>query len=287
MTEQPIQIHEQDEISLLDILVILAEYWRLLVFGPLVAGVLVGGLSFLRPKVYESVAILRLNEEESALINAAPVLDNLIEKFGYLQDADNNKEEARNRLKKDLTFSYEKRTKLTTITVKAAKPEKAESLGTAVIDALLLELQIKGQEKAFLEKVIAINMDAIATADNAIEFIKRSSNKGTLSDLAQESAIKKLDSIISDAAKRKLEIEEAKLKLEPRGAEIFVQKPSLPQREIAPKHSFMVLLGILASGFMLLVFVFSRSALRSAAKDQDSAAKLRLIKSYLGFRQDC
>ena len=63
---------EEDEISLLAILVILAESWRLLVFGPLVAGVLAGGLSFLWPSTYESTTIVRLNEEEAALINAAP-----------------------------------------------------------------------------------------------------------------------------------------------------------------------------------------------------------------------
>ena len=41
---------KDDEISLLDILVILAESWKLLVFGPLLAGVLASALSFHSPK---------------------------------------------------------------------------------------------------------------------------------------------------------------------------------------------------------------------------------------------
>jgi uncharacterized protein involved in exopolysaccharide biosynthesis len=88
MTEQTIPAYEDDEISLLDILVTLAESWKLLVFGPLIAGVLAGGLSFLWPKTFESVAIVRMTEEEVALLHAAPVLDPLIEKFGLLAEAD-------------------------------------------------------------------------------------------------------------------------------------------------------------------------------------------------------
>lgn len=49
MTEETIQ--HDDEISLLDILVTLAESWKLLVFGPLVVGVLAGGLSFFAQNV--------------------------------------------------------------------------------------------------------------------------------------------------------------------------------------------------------------------------------------------
>jgi len=93
MTEQTFE--HDDEISLLDILVILAESWKLLVFGPLIAGVLAGALSFLWPKTYESVAIVRMSEAELALLNSAPVLDPLIEKFGLLPEFDGIQDDAR------------------------------------------------------------------------------------------------------------------------------------------------------------------------------------------------
>jgi hypothetical protein len=101
--------YEEDEISLLDLLVTLAESWKLLVFGPLLIGVLSGALSFLLPNTYESVAIARLTEEEVALIHAAPVLDPLVEKFGYLERADGIREDARSALKKDLAYTADKK----------------------------------------------------------------------------------------------------------------------------------------------------------------------------------
>jgi hypothetical protein len=285
MTEQTIPPCEGDEISLLDILVTLAESWKLLVFGPLIAGVLAGGLSFLWPKTFESVAIVRMTEEEVALLHAAPVLDPLIEKFGLLAEADGIVDDARQDLKKRITFAVDKKTKLATITAKARTPDAAQALGNSAITAVLKELQVKGQEKALLEKTIAINNRAIASAEDAVESIQRSLKKGVLTDQAQESAVKNLAAINSDIAKRSQENEELFNKLAPKGAEVFVQEPSLPQRKVSPKRSLVVLFAILASGLALLLFVFIRKAWASAAQDAESASKLANIKRSLGLQK--
>jgi capsular polysaccharide biosynthesis protein len=285
MTEQTIPTYEDDEISLLDILVTLAESWKLLVFGPLIAGVLAGGLSFLWPKTFESVAIVRLTEEEVALLHAAPVLDPLIEKFGLLAEADGIVDDARQGLKKRLTFTVDKKTKLTTITAKARTPDAAQALGSSAIAVMLKELQVKGQEKALIEKTIAINNRAIASAEDAVESIQRSLKKGVLTDQAQESAIKNLASVNSDIAKRGQENEVLFNKLAPKGPEVFVQEASLPQRKVSPKRSLVVLLAMLASGFALLIFVFIRKAWAQAAQDAESASKLASIRRSLGLQK--
>ncbi len=283
MTEQALQNYEEDEISLLDILVTLAESWKLLVFGPLIAGVLAGALSFLWPQTFESVAIMRLTEEEVALLHAAPVLDPLIEKFGLLAKADGYLDDARQDLKKRLAFAVDKKTKLATITAKAHSPEQAQTLGQGAVALVLKELQIKGGEKALLQKTIAINESAIASAEDAIDSIQHVLKKGSLYDQAQESAIKNLAAINSDVTKRRQENEEIKQKLEVRGAEVFVQEASLPQRKTSPKLSLVVLLVVLVSGLALLVFVFIRKALASAAQDAESASKLAAIRRSLGL----
>jgi LPS O-antigen subunit length determinant protein (WzzB/FepE family) len=147
----------------------------------------------------------------------------------------------------------------------------------------LKELQLKGGEKALLQKTISINERAIDIAEDAVDSIQRVLKKGALSDQAQESAIKNLAAINSDVAKRALDNEEIKHKLELRGAEVFVQEPSLPQRKTSPKLSLVVLLAVLASGFALLMFVFIRKALASAAQDAESASKLAAIRRSLGL----
>jgi capsular polysaccharide biosynthesis protein len=283
MTEQAANNYQEDEISLLDILVTLAESWKLLIFGPLIAALLAGALSLLWPKTFESVAIVRLTEEEVALLHAAPVLDPLIEKFGYLKDADGIKDDARKELKKDLIFTSDKKTKLATIIAKAPAPDQAQALGNAAISAVLVELQVKGQEKALLGKIIAINDRAIESAEDAIESIQRGLKRGALSDQAQESAIKNLAAISSDIAKRAQENEELRQKLEVRGAEIFVQQPSLPQRKTSPKTSLAISLSMLLTGFALILFVFIRKAWFNAQQDAESASKVARIKRLIGI----
>jgi capsular polysaccharide biosynthesis protein len=284
MTEQTIPAYEDDEISLLDILVTLAESWKLLVVGPLIAGVLAGGLSFLWPKTFESVAIVRMTEEEVALLYAAPVLDPLIEKFGLLAEAGGIVDDARQGVKARLTFTVDKKTKLATITAKGRTPDAARELCSNAIATVLKELQVKGQDKALIEKTIAINNQAIASAEDAIESIQRSLKRPGTSDQAQESVIKNLAVINADIAKLSQENEKLRQKLEPKGAEVLVQEASLPQRKVSPKRSLVVLMAIFASGFVLLIFVFIRKAWASAAQEKEAMKKIALIKKAFQFK---
>ena len=279
MTEQPLQTYQDDEISLLDILVTLAESWRLLMFGPLIAGVVAGALSFAWPKTFESVAIVRLAEEEVALLHMAPpVVDALIQKFGLLAESEGVVDDARRILRNRLTYAVDKKTKLVTITTKGATPEAAQALGTNAITLLLKELQVKGQEKILLEKTIAINARAIEVEEDAMESIQHSLKKGLMSDLVQESIIKNLTIINTDIAQRSQENEAFRQKLEPKGSEVFVQQPSFPQYQVSPKRGLVILSAFLVSGLALMIFVFVRKAWASAAQEDEVMQKIALIK---------
>ena len=262
MTEKTFE--HDDEISLLDILVTLAESWKLLVFGPLIAGVLAGALSFLWPKTYESVAIVRMNEAELALLNSAPVLDPLIEKFGLLPEFDGIQEDARQYLAKKLVGKVDKKTGLATITAAANTPERAQELGKAAMDALLKELLPKGKNKDQVEQQILSNERIIASSADAIEQLQKQIGKAGQNDAGLEVVMKYYASLNADVAKKELENIELKKSLAVRGDEVYVQQASLPQRKVSPKRSLVVLLSVLASGFALLMFVFVRKAWQSA-----------------------
>ncbi len=282
MTEQAFE--HDDEISLLDILVTLAESWKLLVFGPLIAGVLAGALSFLWPKTFESVAIVRLTEQELALINSAPVLDPLIEKFGLLPEFDGIQDDARQYLSKKLVGKSDKKTGLATITAAANTPERAQELGKAAMDALLKELLPKGKNKDQVEQQILSNERIIASSADAIEQLQKQIGKAGQSDAGLEVVMKYYASLTAEVAQKELENVELKKSLAVRGDEVYVQQASLPQRKTSPKRSLVVLMAVLASGFALLIFVFIRKAWASVAQDAESASKLALIKQALGMR---
>lgn len=260
-------IHADDEISLLDILVILAESWQLLLFGPLIAALLAGALSFLWPKTFESVAIAGLAEEEVALLYGVPVLDSLIEKFGYLQNAGGIKDDARSTLKKDLSFSIDKKAKFATVVAKGRTPESAQALCQAAMDALLTELQPKGKEKEAILQEIAVNNQLIADGVTSVE------RQGGKQDYSNNSNNSK-----GQVANLKLNNLLLGLKLQAKGNEVFVQEPSLPQHKTSPKRGLVVLLAAMATGFALLLFVFIRKAWNSACQDEVASAKIKKIK---------
>lgn len=258
MTEQIIEPSD-DEISLLDILVTLAEAWRLLIIGPLVVAILAGGVSFLCPKTYESIASLRLNDEEIALLHTTPVLDQLIDKFGFLAKADGVKDDARQLLKQNLSYSIDKKTKLATLVAKGTSPEDAQALGRNAVEVLLIELQPKGQEREAIVQKMALNHQLIA---DGVGTFMRSSNK------------------IVDPRVDNIELS---LKLKARGAEVFAQEPSLSSKPVSPKRSLIIVLATLASAFVLLLFVFVRKAWRGAVQDESAAIKIQQIKRSLGL----
>ena len=279
MTEQAFE--HDDEISLLDILVTLAESWKLLVFGPLIAGVLAGALSFLWPKTFESVAIVRLTEAELALINSAPVLDPLIEKFGLLPEFDGIQDDARQYLAKKLVGKLDKKTGLAIITAAASTPERAQELGKAAMDALLKELLPKGKNKDQVEQQILSNERIIASSADAIEQLQKQIGKAGQNDAGLEVVMKYYASLTAEAAKKELENIELKKTLAVRGDEVYVQQASLPQRKVSPKRGLVVLMAIFAAGFALLIFVFIRKVWASVAQDAESASKLASIRRSL------
>jgi LPS O-antigen subunit length determinant protein (WzzB/FepE family) len=284
MTEQTESHYEDDEISLLDILVTLAESWKLLVFGPLIAGVLAGALSFLWPKTFESTAVLRLTEVEVALVGAAPVLDPLIVKFDLLPQFDGNQYDARAYLAQKITGKFDKKTGLSFITVTAATPEQAQAMVAAAIDALLIELLPKGKNKDKVEQVILSNEGVIANNMDAVEQLKKQMGKSGQSDAGLELVVKYYAALTAEVARKELENIELKKSLMVKGDEVFVQQPTLPHRKVSPKRSLVVLLAAISVSLALLLFVFLRKGWAVASRDECEALKIALIKQHLGLK---
>jgi capsular polysaccharide biosynthesis protein len=265
-------------------LVTLAESWKLLVFGPVFAGVLAGALSFLWPKTFESVAVVRLTEAELALLNSAPVLDPLVEKFGLLAEFDGVQEHARQYLTKKIVGKLDKKTNLVTITAAANTPERAQEMGKVAMEILLKELLPKGKNKDQIEQKIANNDMVISSNRDALDQLKKQIGKSG-GDAALEVVMKYYASLIADVAAKELENIELRKSLLVKGDEVYVQQASLPQRKTSPKQSSVVLLTVFASVIFLLIFVFIRKAWLSVIQDVKSACKMNAIKRALGFQK--
>jgi uncharacterized protein involved in exopolysaccharide biosynthesis len=226
-----------------------------------------------------------MTEAELALLNTAPVLDPLIEKFGLLPQFDDVQDDARQYLAKKLVGKVDKKTGLATITASANAPEKAQELGKAAMEALLTELLPKGKNKDQVEQQILSNERIIASSTDAIEQLQKQIGKAGQSDAGLDVVMKHYATLSAEVTNKQLQNIELKKSLVVRGGEVYVQQASLPQRKVSPKRSLIVLMSIFASGFALLIFVFIRKALRNAEQDAESASKMASIKRSLGLQK--
>ena len=66
--------------------------------------------------------------------------------------------------------------------------------------------------------------------------------------------------------------------------DVVIQPPTLPTIAVAPKKSLIAVLAALASGFVLLLWVFVRRAWQTSAQDPQSGEKQARLRAALGFK---
>ena len=197
---------DDDEISLLDLALVLAENWRTLVFVPLAAGLLALGISFLIPPTYTAVTrILPPVQQQStsaalaaqlgalaglvgpaagiknpadqyvALIKSRSVVDAMIERFNLkdLYDA-RYLEDARKELDKRTTISAGAKDGLISVEVDDNNPERAAAMANAFVDELRnltksLAITEAGQRRLFFEEQLAQAKDNLTKAEIALQ----------------------------------------------------------------------------------------------------------------------
>jgi capsular polysaccharide biosynthesis protein len=278
MTDQNIHECQEDEVSLLDILLIMAEAWRILIFGPIIAGVLAGGLSYLWPKTYQSIAIVRTTEENVAQIYSPTVLDTIIGELKMIPDRGANMENIREALKVNLKYVSDNKTKLITIMARAQTPEDAHTLLSSAMKAWLQEFEKSGREKDKLKRIIDINNKTI---DNLQDLLESMSRKLKREDSIQikEQAIRNYAFFINEINRLEKENEELKNKINPIDVEVVVKAPVIQQQKILPNRSTVVLYAMFASFFLILIYIFIRKAWISSLKNTETAKKIAGIKS--------
>ena len=271
---------EDDEISLLDLALTVAENLRLLIIGPIAAGLIALGVSSLLPKTFESVAILNVidqPEKVASLATSAAVLDPVAEQIGLTKSA--TKDAARAELRRRVSMAVGRKDGLLTLTAKGESGEEAQALANLVLTHLSLAAAPKGQDAANLEKSLSL---ARSLYDSNQLVIERSSDLmgAAKSENAVLAGLQGFAEIITLQQNLATQIANHERSLRGLTEASLAQKPTLPTQHVAPKRALISVLAILAAGFALLLFVFIRKALVNAAVGEDGE-RVRQIKGYL------
>lgn len=271
-----------EEISLLDMLVTLAENVKLLIIGSLVMGLCALGIGFVLPQTYQSVAVLQAEQSTASLMSTAAVLDPVIASLGLAKD--DTVEDARRKLREQIKTVIGRNDKLLTLTVSGRTAQQAQAIANAVLQQTYLQSQPKGNVRARLETQLAEAQTRLKNAqDAAAGLLKRLESSGSGANGGAELARGYAD-LLSATGAAQNQISVLETQLEGLSEAMLIQAPTLPQKASQPKKGLIAIGATLATGLVLLLFVFMRQALRNTVANETSSGKLARIRRALGLK---
>lgn len=285
---------EDDEISLLDLLVTITENIRLLVLGPLLAGLAALGVGFLITPTYESTSVLVAEKSirvpnEYRVVPSAEIVASMATQPAALDaimattgiGAGKNADTARKELASRIKVSVGKKDRLLTIVAQGPTAAEAQALNQAVVAELFSRMQPRGAERAAIEKSLADERQSLAEG----LALERRLAATLAKDGSRDEVSARLYTNLLAANSTKAQLVAAlDAQLKGLTADDVVQAPTLPEKHVKPKKALIAVVSALAMGFALLLFVFVRQAMRQASHDPESAEKLARIRSALGMK---
>lgn len=279
------KVTQDDEIDLLDLLLTLAENWKLLIFGPLVVGLLAFGAACIVPKTYESNSSLQIERPNSSL--TAPVVAGLamsadvLHQIAPVAALDNGltHEEIYKKLSKRITVTVGKQDKLLNISTHANTPEAAQKLNQALLDSLFPLSRPRGTEKGQLEQQLETEKKRLA---ESIKLEQETATNLASGKSLSESSSRLYGELLTANSNRQKTIMDIELRLAGLDNDDVMQKPTLPEQAIRPKKSLIAAGAVMAAALVLLLFVFVRQALKTSKESSpEQAEKLIRIRKAL------
>lgn len=274
---------QAEEFGLLDILITLAENIKLLIIGPLLVGLCALGMSYVVPKTFDSVAVLRAEQPTASLMTTAAVLDPVAAELGLTKEE--SVEEARRLLREKVKVAVGRNDKLLTLTVSASSPQQAQAIATAVLQHTYVQSRPKSSELERLQAQLEEAQMRLKNAgDASAALLKRmeSASAGTASNGAELG--RGYAELLNVRAAAQNQVATLKTQLDGINDSQLVQAPTLPQKASKPKKALVAIGATFAAGVLLLLFVFMRQAVRNTVDDAQAAGKVARIRRALALR---
>jgi hypothetical protein len=280
---------QEDKISLIDLLLVVAQNIKLLIFAPLVIGLLAFGITASLPNTFTSHADLTLGESAKAvesIMRSPVVLDVLLNQFpSSLGLTDASREEITKRFRfSTISASQKSSSVLTRLEVDGRDPEQARALANALIDAWLATTKPQPENKHELERKLKLDREALVTVSNLIARLEGETTKLIMPNMQFDLATPAVQLL---KLRNGYVDEIAAIGLQLRGTthDVVLSPPTLPTQQVKNKTDLIPILVGMGSGFALLLWVFMRKAWENAAQDPMAFEKQGRLKAALDFRR--
>lgn len=267
--------------GILDVLVIVAENIKLLVFGSLAVGLIALGICFVVPQTYQSVAVFQADSGTASLMTTATVLDPVITSLKL--DQNSTLEDARNELQRNIKTAIGRADKLLTLTVLAPSAIQAQAIANAILQRTFEESRPKSTVRTRLETQLAETTTRFKNAQEVGESLrKRLESSGMVASSSSEVA-RGYAELLSAAGAAQAQILTLEAQLEGLSDAHRIQPATLPERPVKPRKALTAIGATLAAGLVLLLLIFMRRGFEAVLVNQTHSEKLSRIRKSLGM----
>lgn len=287
-------MQQDEENSLVDLLLVAAENIRLLVIGPLLVAAIAFGLMYMKPRTYVSQAILLLPmpvptnvptrvrtptpTQVVTILTSPKVLDPVVESMGLGRGG--GLEAARKALAERVKATVGK-DEFLRMDVAGNTPQEALATANALIDGLLKSTVPGEGDRQILEErhaTVQIGLNAVnamlkrlEVGEAVLQGPRASGNEGVVA--AGELQFRYLTELLTSSRE-----------LKGMSRDVVVLAPTLPDTAAPQKKALTAVLSAVAAAFILLLFVSLRQSWRSSAADPGTARKQARLRKALGLK---
>lgn len=161
---------------------------------------------------------------------------------------------------------------------------EAQVLANAVIDSWLKSTLPGEQERADLELRLTYTKAALASFPSLQERLLADGLSDFGKSLTKGNAGAGVVIVADLQARYLVEVLSIQRALRGLSHDVVKQTPTLPTEPVSAKKGLIAILATLGSGFVLLLWVFMRSAWKNASQDPAVAVKQARLRSALGFK---
>lgn len=272
-----------NEIGLLDIAVVLAESWKLILGSALFAGALGFGAATLMPPRHQSEALIRLSPDEVGLLRTSRVLDPVILKGSLLSEFNNSVTAARRAVMQAMSTEQLDGGDIYKITMSGRDPAAVQTFLRDLLKQLITESAPLEEHAELLKQDLLAQEEALSTLRNALsrmgEFLDRGEASEGNSSQSLVGAGETMVALASATEAKRRDIQSTRRALEGSVSEgDIVQSPTLSDDPDKQNRLLIAAAVAAVAGLVTTIFAFMREGWHRSRHDPSMAHKIERIK---------
>jgi hypothetical protein len=271
-----------DSLGILNLLVLIAESWKFILPGTMVAAIAAAYFLSSRAPVYESTAYLPVPLQVRAILKSQALLDPVVQANGLATNFNGSTDAARQNLADNIRIEEQgKDSGIYSVSISENTALLAQAVLMSIVEQIVQHSVPRSTDRILLGKRIEDLESQIAVLQRFAERFVSSITGAAL----DEGSARALDIVVYEIGKKQDEMQRAKRSLDGVKMEDVVQRPTLPTAPIRKPRlaPFVAIVGAAFAGLVMIAWL--RDIASRANENPVLAGKIARIRRAFELRR--